>query len=64
MSSRDKPKKEIRMAWATLRDSENAAGAGPWYADIEPNRQQMQRAVEFGNRYHGNGTHWIEERVK
>lgn len=55
---------EIRLRWSEKVRPEQRHGShgGLWIPATPHSRDQLAHAVELGNRIHGEGTHWIEER--
>jgi len=49
-----------RMAWGHISDGGYDTGCGPESGHLSKN---LMAAVEYGNRHHGAGSHWIERYV-
>ena len=47
-----------RMAWAHTTPGGFTSGSGPESRHLT---QQLLASVRFGNRNHGEGSHWIEK---
>jgi hypothetical protein len=58
----------IRLRWSkgVQKDpsypTEATPGAGLWFSYNRENKERLETAKEYGEKYFGEGTYWIESR--
>lgn len=58
--------KQIRIGWSVTcrRDAKGSiVFGGDWEADLPQARTQLHLISKVANKHHGDGSHWLEERV-